>query len=122
MHGPKLARLFVAMFASTVGCCPNVDDESWTEQVIETLEGDELDEARAGSATDEDRCKAACISVSTRKNRLHHFDESQIANCLATGFGDSTGTMGDAENPWDESHTRVTISCQGQGVDPGFCT
>lgn len=123
MYGPNLAPLVLVIFASSIaGCCPNVDDEPWVEQVIETLEGDELDEARAGSATDEDRCTAACVSVSTKKNRLHHFDESQITHCVATGFGDSTDTMGDAEDPWDASYTQVTISCRAEGAESGFCT
>jgi hypothetical protein len=94
------------------GCCGDVPDDVSPWSYEEAVEGPELEAIRMENSSDEDRCSAACREVASSVDEV---DLETVDRCSA---------VGDVEegNPWSESNTRVTISCEGTTTSPGFCS
>jgi rubrerythrin len=114
----KLARVQLAHVAALVlslaasGCCQNVEDNVWTSQLDDVFADEALTEVRDGSSTDEERCEAGCQKLVYEAGEGEY---DRTISCVASG--------GDAALPtWDPGQTEVTVVCEVEYREPGFCT
>jgi hypothetical protein len=115
--GP-IAALVLALSAS--GCwCRGVEDDVYKVTHDGTLEAENLDELRAGTLTDAQRCEAACMMLAsgegTESGDPFGSDYDAMLSCTATGGDESLPT-------WDAAQTEVTVVCEVEHREPGFCT
>lgn len=108
----------VSLALALGGCCEGVEDEVYTRTYEETLMAEQLDEVRMGMQTDEQRCETACMLIingGDTDGPTDGSDTADIKTCTATPADDSLPT-------WDIGQAEVTVRCQTERIEPGFCT
>jgi hypothetical protein len=116
--GP-IAALVLTLTAS--GCwCRNVPDDVHVSTREGTFEAENLDDLRAGTLTDAERCEAACMMLADGEGTesgdpLYGDDYDSILSCTATGADETLP-------PWDAAQTEVLVMCELEYRSPGFCT
>lgn len=114
-----IAALVLTLAAS--GCwCRGVPDDVYVSDLEGTFEAESLDDLRAGTMTDAQRCEAACMMLAdgdgTESGDNSYADESDtMLSCTATGADESLPT-------WDAAQTEVLVMCEIEYRSPGFCT
>jgi hypothetical protein len=115
--GP-IAALVLTLAAG--GCCAGVEDEVLTSNLHGAFETENLDELRAGTLTDAERCAAACMMLGSGDETGgvgvgggNEYDK--MLTCTATGADESLPT-------WDAAQTEVMVMCQVEFIETGFCT
>lgn len=115
-----IAALVLAL--ATSGCwCRGVEDEVYTRTLDSTFTAEDLDDLRAGTMTDAQRCEAACMmlasgdSTESGEALFGGSDYDSLLSCTASG--------GDESLPiWDAAQIEVTVACEVEYREPGFCT
>lgn len=114
----KVSRVQLAHIAAVVlslaasGCCAGVEDEVFTNTLDEVFTDEPLMDIRNSATTDEARCEAACAMIGEDTEGAGY---DRILSCEAAGGDDSLPT-------WDPAQTEVTVVCQVEFREPGFCT
>jgi hypothetical protein len=120
MKSVQLASIATLVLAlATSGCwCRDVPDDVYQQTLDNTFMDADLDELRMGTMSDEERCEAACMqmAMSSGTDDLGGSGEyDSMLSCEAFGGDDTLPT-------WDAGQTEVTVSCQVEYREPGFCT
>jgi hypothetical protein len=115
--GP-IAALVLTLAAG--GCCRNVPDDVYLSDLEGTFEAEDLDDLRAGTLTDAERCAAACMMLADGEGTesgdpFYGDDDDTMLSCTATGADESLPT-------WDAAQTEVLVMCEIEYRSPGFCT
>lgn len=114
----KLARVQLSHVAALVlslaasGCCMGIEDTVWTSQLDDVFVDEALTEIRDGSSTDEDRCEAGCQKLVFDAGEGEY---NRTISCVASGGDDQLPT-------WDPAQIEVTVVCEVEYSEPGFCT
>ncbi len=113
----SIASLVLALASS--GCwCRDVPDDVYQRTLDNTFTDTDLDELRMGMMTDEQRCEAACMQMAMGAGTDDvgtSGEYDSMLSCDALGGDDTLPT-------WDAGQTEVTVSCQVEYREPGFCT
>jgi hypothetical protein len=117
MPSVQLASIAVLVLTLAAGgCCAGVEDEVYISNLDGTFEAEDLDNLRAGTLTDAERCAAACTMLANADTGFGGgYDYEELLSCTATGADESLPT-------WDAAQTEVVVACQVKNIEPGFCT